>query len=56
MTPRSKDFLRANATYGVVSKRPAVADGCVYVLANGRTFTLTAVEVDDIGFPKWDRG
>jgi hypothetical protein len=55
MTERARDFLAANANYGVVSKRHTAADGVVYTLANGRTFALTAVEANDVGFPRWER-
>jgi hypothetical protein len=55
MSQKVNDFLRLNATYGVVSKRPAVADGVTYVLANGRTFHLTKNEAEDAGIPKWER-
>lgn len=55
MSRKVNDFKAANANYGVISKRPAVADGVTYTLSSGRTFHLTREEADEVGFPRWER-
>lgn len=55
MTPNAEQFRQANARSPVVEGTVIGlgGEGAIYRLQSGRTFTLTAVEVDQVAPIRW---